>query len=93
MPKDGWKNTNWEGTLPMDKLSSKEKSCILFLSNKMEATAGMVGVAIANRLVSWPTRLGAGVLGSLHKKGYVMRLPELKAWRLTRKGREYVNKR
>lgn len=76
-----------------NKLTSKEDACIHFLSNKMEATAGMVGVNIYNRLVRNPAHIGASVLGNLYKKGFVMRLPELCAWRLTKKGRDYVSKR
>lgn len=83
-----------------DKLSRKEGICLDFLSDKMEATSYMVGMGIlrvTHTGFSFPehkyTYLGSGVLGHLNKKGFVMRLPELKAWRLTRKGRDYVSKR
>jgi len=70
-----------------------EDKAMRYLSNKMEVTSAMVGVNVSNRLCSWPTKKGAAVMGALRKKGYVMRLPELNSWRLTRKGWEYVSKR
>lgn len=81
----------------MNKLSSKEDYCLRWLSDKMEATAFMVGRAIwdhgFNQGGSYLPGLGAAVLGSLRKKGLVMRLPELNAWRLSKEGRDYVSKR
>ncbi len=83
-----------------DKLSRKEGLCLEFLSDKMEATSYMIGkgiLRVTHTGFSFSdhkyTALGSGVLGHLHKKGFVMRLSELCAWRLTKKGREYVSKR
>ena len=70
-------------------VTEKQKACIEFLSDKMEATAKMVGCAIEPRSLN-PTGKGAVTLGRLRKMGFVMKLPELNAWRLTREGREYV---
>lgn len=84
----------------MDRLSRKEGLCLEFLSDKMEATSYMIGkgiLRITHTGFSFPDHkyisLGSGLLGHLHKKGFVIRIPELKAWRLTRKGRDYVSKR
>lgn len=71
----------------------REKGALHFLSDKMEATAKMVGDAITNNTGLYGQRVGAIVLGQLRKKGLVMRLSELNAWRLTREGREYVKTR
>ncbi len=79
---------------PMDKLmvTPMEDKAMRYLSDKMEVAAGMVGIHVYNRLVRNPTHIGASILSNLRKKGYVMRLPDLKSWRLTRQGREYVSK-
>lgn len=80
--------------------SSKEEICLKFLSDKMEATANMVGIAIVeitNQPVGkyysghWYSRIGGTALGNLRKRNLVMRLPELNAWRLTKEGRELIN--
>lgn len=72
-----------------------------FLSDKMEATAKMVGRAIVDitkqKPGPWQTtyfysRIGAMVLGRLCQKNMVMRIPKLNAWRLTTKGREWISK-
>lgn len=73
-------------------MTPNKKAVLHFLSNKMEATAEMVGVGIYPDW--WPLdskRKGASAfLGQLKYLDMVMRLLELKAWRLTAKGREYV---
>ncbi len=78
-------------------VTDMEKSCMKFLSNKMEATAHMVGCEIYRQFYEMAptnfTHIGSGILSSLHRKGLVMRLPELKAWRLTKEGRQYVGAR
>ena len=73
-------------------MTPNKKAVLDFLSDKMEATAEMVGVAISPDW--WPLdskrKSAAMLLGQLKYLDMVMRLPELKAWRLTAKGREYV---
>lgn len=75
-----------------NRVTEKQKICMAFLSDKMEATAKMVGYAIEPATLN-PTGKGARMLGRLRKMGFVMKLPELNAWRLTREGREYVTPR
>ncbi len=79
-------------------LTPREKICIAFLSNKMEATAKMVGVAICAKTKQevwpgWEFNIGGPVLGNLRKKGLVMRLHDLRAWRLTADGREVAKRK
>ena len=79
-------------------MTPKEIVCLIYLSNKMEATAEMIGEKIITdfyTLGTWSSKyikfVGGGILASLYKKKLVYRLPELNAWRLTKKGREIVN--
>lgn len=71
-------------------LSPLEQICLDYLSDKMEVTSTMLGRGI-NPHSKNPTGLGAAALGRLRRKGFVMRLPELNAWRLTKAGRELVS--
>ena len=80
-------------------LTLREEECLKYLRNRMEATSTMVGNHIDEycQLHSMhcggnTTGVGAWILGRLRKKGLVMRLPELKAWRLSKEGREYFGK-
>lgn len=68
-----------------------------FLSNKMEATAAMVGEAVHKKFyeIAPPnySHIGGSVMSALRKKCLVLHLPELNAWRLSKMGREYVSTR
>lgn len=74
-------------------MTPTKRAVLDFLSNKMEATAEMIGIAIYPDW--WPLdskRKGASaLLGQLKYLDMVMRLPELKAWRLTKEGRALFN--
>lgn len=72
-------------------MTPNKKEVLKFLSNKMEATAEMVGHHLYGKCHSYSTRSAAALLGQLRENDFVMRIPELKAWRLTRKGREWFN--
>lgn len=63
-----------------------------FLSTKMEVTAEMVGHHLYGKHSSYSTKSAAALLGQLREHDLVMRIPELKAWRLTKEGREWVNR-
>jgi len=69
-------------------LTEREKIAIKFMSDKMEVTAGMIGIEIYNRLVNNPTHIGGSILGNLYKKGLALPVPELKAWQLSKTGVE-----
>lgn len=74
-------------------MTPRQKVIIQYLSDKMEATAEMVGGALKEAgydPLSHTYAMGRSVLGVLKKKGLVMRLPELNAWRLTKEGRAYI---
>ncbi len=74
------------------RLTDRELICLQYLSNKMEATALMVGENLAREGYGNRYAYGSGrvMMGNLKKKGFVMRLPDLKAWRLTKQGRELL---
>jgi hypothetical protein len=79
----------------MNTLTERQRICLEYLSDKMEATAVMVGRVICVKLNdTWLSyqHVGVGALIALEKKGLVMRLPELRAWRLTKEGREWILK-
>ncbi len=82
-------------------MTEKQLICLKYLSDKMEATARMVGEDIVYQIahkagmkvLEYPAtaaRSGAVILGRLRYLGLVMRLPDLKAWRITREGREFL---
>lgn len=77
----------------MDKLTSKQIACLLFLSDKMEANIWMIGESVIGTSQAQKAQKAGCVMAHLRRKGLVMRLPELNAWRLTKEGREYVSKR
>lgn len=74
-------------------MTPNKQNVLIFLSDKMEATAEMIGIAISPDW--WPLdskrKRASVLLGQLKYLDLVMRLPELKAWRLTKKGREWVS--
>lgn len=63
-----------------------------FLSTKMEVTAEMVGRHLYGKHSNYSTKSAAALLGQLQEHDLVMRIPELKAWGLTKEGREWVNR-
>lgn len=72
-------------------MTRNKRMVLKFLSNKMEATAEMVGHDLHGKCISYSTRSAAALLGQLRENDFVMRLPELNAWRLTKKGREWAS--
>ena len=72
-------------------LTERERICLRYLSDKMEATARMIGEEI------WRVQekadggnkaaIGAAVVGRLRKRRLVSYLPDLRAWRISRRGR------
>ncbi len=91
MTNTGLIDGKWIGTEYI--LTAMERACIEFLSGKMDATAEMVGRVLYKQFyeAALPNyaHIGSGVLSSLRRKGLVMRLPELRAWRLTKEGMQY----
>jgi hypothetical protein len=73
-------------------MKTKDQQCLEFLSDKMEATARMVGEHLIGKHTSYATRCGAAILGRLREHGLVTRLPELNAWRNTKSGREHLTR-
>lgn len=73
-------------------MKTKDQIAMEYLSDKMEATAEMVGEHLVGKSKSYATRCGAAVLGRLRVQGLAMRLPELNAWRLTAEGRAKVSR-
>lgn len=71
-------------------MTPREKLCLEFLSDKMEATARMVGEKCWDDTFFGHGEMGKCLLKSLAIQGFVMRLPELKAWRLTKAGRDWI---
>lgn len=72
--------------------SPKTRSILKFLSTKMEVTTEMVGHHLYGEHSSYSTKSAAALLGRLREHDFVMRIPELKAWRLTKEGREYLKR-
>jgi len=72
-------------------ITERQRICLAYLDNKMEANAAMIGEEIVSRLRdnagTDPAAVGANVVGRLRRKGLVSRLPELQAWRITAAGR------
>ena len=74
-------------------MTERERACLLYLDLLMEANAAMIGRSIIEQCGiqnegSGYAAVGAGVAGSLRRRGFVTRLPDLAAWRITRAGRE-----
>lgn len=67
--------------------SNEEIRILYYLSEKMEANVAMISEHIHRN-----KSMTALVLRELHKKGLVLRLPELKAWRISKDGRYAINK-
>ena len=65
------------------------------LDHKMEDSAFNVGKAViagTNDRHGGYKAVGTGVLVAMRKLGFVTRLPELRAWRITREGREALSR-
>lgn len=75
-------------------INTAERIALDHLSYKMEDSAFNVGKAIIlhprNDRTGGYQAVGIGILISLRKKGFVTRLPELRAWRITKAGREVL---
>jgi hypothetical protein len=75
-------------------LGDRDMIVLRFLdTGRMEATTRQIGEELG-RLGRCPgsyTAVGAGVANSLKKRGFVMRLSDLNAWRITRAGREALH--
>lgn len=79
------------------KLTDMEKFAIFYLSNQMEATSRMIGdhlikcyIKMQWKCGSHPVMIGAKIMHQLSCHDYVTTVPELRAWRLTKKGRDYI---
>lgn len=62
-----------------------------FLDGRMEANTRQIGTHLVGRPSvrgSNYVAVGAAVCARLRRQGFVMKLPELNAWRITRAGRE-----
>lgn len=68
---------------------SRDLVVLHFLDGRMEATARQVGEELGRHGMCHGGYLavGTGVLVDLRKRGLVMRLPDLNAWRITKVGR------
>ncbi|MGY3582342.1 hypothetical protein ACVIGB_000734 [Bradyrhizobium sp. USDA 4341] len=76
-------------------MTEREALCLQFLSEgRMEANARQIGQHVYANLFdrrgggSNFAAIGAAICGRLRKRGLVMFLPDLAAWRITKAGRE-----
>lgn len=72
-------------------LTAKEIHTLQYLSNRMEASARMIGEELFRLEITKSKNalaVGASVCGNLHKKELVLYLPDLKAWRISKLGRQ-----
>lgn len=76
------------------RLTERQHVALLYLSDKMEASASMVGAAVViamdGRGGSNLSAVGASVLSGLRKQNLVTYLPDMFAWRITSTGRESI---
>ena len=76
-------------------MTERERICLLYLSEKMEATAAMIGRAVYDQASSPGgsnlSAIGAAIVGRLCKRGLVTHIPELNAWRISAAGRELLD--
>ncbi len=79
----------------MEPVTDLERKVLEFLSDKMEAHAKIIGEYITKTIPElkdkYPISMGASVCGKLRRKGYVLRIHELNAWRISMKGRDLLN--
>lgn len=71
-------------------LSEREKIVLRFLDDgRMGATVKQIGVHLQRHGMcpGGYQAVGAGIVASMRKKGLVMRLSDLRAWRITKDGR------
>lgn len=84
--------------IPMTDLTDNQRYILMFMANKMEATAVMAGEFVFRReeKATGLRRVGsAGVCGGrncaiLRKLGLLTFLPDLKAYRITNVGRQWL---
>ena len=76
-------------------MTERERICLVYLSDKMEATSAMIGKAIHQEIGhsqggggSNLAAIGSNVVGALRKRGLVGQNLNDLAWRLTEAGRE-----
>ena len=72
-------------------LTERERICLGYLDRLMEANAKMIGEIILREQTknggSNYAAVGAAVVGKLRKRSLVLYLPDLSAWRISRRGR------
>lgn len=71
-------------------LTDQEHAALAYLNTRMEAGAQSIGRAIYDAALGRGSNLaaiGAIVCAWLRKRGLVTRIPEPRAWRITREGR------
>jgi hypothetical protein len=78
-------------------MTERESLCLQFLNDgRMEATAHQIGQHVYAGLFDRRSggsnlpAIGAAVCGRLRKRGLVTFLPDLRAWRITKAGREAI---
>jgi hypothetical protein len=75
-------------------LSSREETCLRYLSDKMEATGAQIGMEISGggRSARGYAIIGNRVARGLMFRGLVLRLHDLSAWCISRAGRAAMAK-
>lgn len=74
-------------------LSEKERACLAYLTDKMEASGRMIGEALVPVCGGGRSPRGYAIVGNnvarrlMFERGFTTYLPDLKAWRITRAGR------
>lgn len=74
----------------MPKLTPRQITCLRFLTDKLFADSRMIGEQVWLKHPwrgSYRPSIGAGVAGSLRRKGLVTYLRDVQAWRITQEGR------
>lgn len=81
-----------KGLRPM---TGPERSCLQYLSHKLEASSEAIGNHIADvyGIRADPNQIGQGVLSSLSGHGLVMRVNITGGWTITRAGRDALRRR
>ena len=77
----------------MTNITIRESIVLQYLSPLMEANAKMIGEQILRHPLNSgvnATAIGAIICGNLKKKGLVVRVSDLRAWRLSAAGRAFV---
>lgn len=75
-------------------MTEREMLCLQFLDDRMDADVHQIGRYVRSNLYdprsggSNYQSIGSAICGRLRKKGFVVPMADLQAWRITKAGRE-----